>query len=74
MQTFRGHKKEASTVRWHPVHEGMFTSGGSDGSVMFWQVEWYLLHLLYHCLSCPSCTTFTCTSRLLHLLHLLQSS
>jgi len=38
MQTFRGHKKEASAVRWHPIHESMFTSGGSDGSVMFWQV------------------------------------
>jgi polyadenylation factor subunit 2 len=38
MQTFRGHKKEASAVRWHPVHENMFTSGGSDGSIMFWQV------------------------------------
>jgi len=38
MQTFRGHKKEASAVKWHPVHEGMFASGGSDGSVMFWSV------------------------------------
>ena len=38
MQTFRGHKKEASAVKWHPVHEGMFSSGGSDGSVMFWSV------------------------------------
>ena len=34
----RGHKKEASAVKWHPVHEGIFASGGSDGSVMFWQV------------------------------------
>jgi len=38
MQTFRGHKKEVSAVKWHPVHEGMFSSGGSDGSVMFWSV------------------------------------
>jgi len=38
MQTFRGHKKEASAVKWHPIHEGMFASGGSDGSVMFWNV------------------------------------
>jgi len=38
VQTFRGHKKEASAVKWHPIHEGMFASGGSDGSVMFWQV------------------------------------
>ncbi len=38
VQTFRGHKKEASTIAWHPVHEGVFASGGSDGAVMFWQV------------------------------------
>ncbi|XP_044750230.1 pre-mRNA 3' end processing protein WDR33 [Coccinella septempunctata] len=38
VQTFRGHKKEASSVAWHPVHEGLFASGGSDGSVMFWHV------------------------------------
>lgn len=38
LQTFRGHKKEASTVAWHPVHEGIFASGGSDGAIMFWSV------------------------------------
>ena len=38
LQTFRGHKKEVSTVAWHPVHEGIFASGGSDGSIMFWSV------------------------------------
>lgn len=38
VQTFRGHKKEASTLAWHPVHEGVFASGGSDGSIMFWNV------------------------------------
>lgn len=38
MQTFRGHKKEATTLAWHPIHEGLFTSGGSDGCVMFWVV------------------------------------
>lgn len=38
VQTFRGHKKEASAVSWHPVHEGVFASGGSDGSIMFWNV------------------------------------
>ncbi|KAG8182502.1 hypothetical protein JTE90_020417 [Oedothorax gibbosus] len=38
MQTFRGHKKEATTLAWHPVHEGLFSSGGSDGCVMFWNV------------------------------------
>jgi len=38
LQTFRGHKKEVSTVAWHPMHEGVFASGGSDGSIMFWHV------------------------------------
>ncbi len=38
IQTFRGHKKEASTLAWHPVHEGVFASGGSDGAIMFWNV------------------------------------
>ena len=38
MQTFRGHKKEASAVAWHPIHEGAFASGGSDGAVIFWDV------------------------------------
>lgn len=38
VQVFRGHKKEASAVAWHPVHEGLFSSGGSDGSILFWNV------------------------------------
>ncbi|XP_058823124.1 pre-mRNA 3' end processing protein WDR33 [Topomyia yanbarensis] len=37
-QIFRGHKKEASAVSWHPIHEGLFASGGSDGSILFWNV------------------------------------
>ncbi|KAF2347382.1 WD40 repeat, partial [Trinorchestia longiramus] len=38
MQVFRGHKREASTIAWHPQHEGLFASGGSDGSILFWHV------------------------------------
>ncbi|XP_054929493.1 pre-mRNA 3' end processing protein WDR33 isoform X3 [Dermacentor andersoni] len=38
MQTFRGHKKEACSLAWHPIHECLFASGGSDGAVMFWMV------------------------------------
>lgn len=38
VQVFRGHKKEASAVAWHPIHEGLFASGGSDGSILFWNV------------------------------------
>ncbi|XP_077998427.1 uncharacterized protein LOC144451462 [Glandiceps talaboti] len=38
MFTFRGHKKEATAIAWHPIHENLFTSGGSDGGILFWQV------------------------------------
>ncbi|XP_037947484.1 pre-mRNA 3' end processing protein WDR33 [Teleopsis dalmanni] len=38
VQIFRGHKREASSVSWHPTHEGLFCSGGSDGSILFWNV------------------------------------
>lgn len=38
MQIFRGHKKEACCLAWHPVHESLFASGGSDGSILFWLV------------------------------------
>ncbi|XP_077471562.1 pre-mRNA 3' end processing protein WDR33 isoform X2 [Stigmatopora argus] len=38
LQVFRGHKKEATAVAWHPIHEGLFASGGSDGSLLFWNV------------------------------------
>ncbi|XP_014293337.1 pre-mRNA 3' end processing protein WDR33 isoform X1 [Halyomorpha halys] len=38
VQVFRGHKKEASSVAWHPIHEGLFCSGGSDGAILFWHV------------------------------------
>lgn len=38
MQTFRGHKKEVNRLAWHPIHETLFTSGGSEGSILFWLV------------------------------------
>ncbi|XP_071945078.1 pre-mRNA 3' end processing protein WDR33-like [Antedon mediterranea] len=34
----RGHKKEATCVAWHPHFEDIFASGGSDGSLLYWQV------------------------------------
>lgn len=43
VQTFRGHKKEASSVAWHPSHEGLFCSGGSDGAILFWHVGYISL-------------------------------
>ncbi|XP_053201417.1 pre-mRNA 3' end processing protein WDR33-like [Panonychus citri] len=38
MQVFRGHKKEACCLTWHPIDESLFASGGSDGSILFWEV------------------------------------
>merc|ERR1719219_1564416 len=38
LQTFKGHKQEASCLAWHPAHEGMFVSGGADGGIFFWLV------------------------------------
>ncbi|KAI1718374.1 WD domain, g-beta repeat domain-containing protein [Ditylenchus destructor] len=39
MQTFRGHKKEVTSLAWHPIHEGLFVSGGGDGSLGYWLVN-----------------------------------
>ncbi|KAL7676512.1 hypothetical protein ACOME3_002765 [Neoechinorhynchus agilis] len=36
LRVFRGHKREACTLAWHPIHETLFASGGSDGSLYFW--------------------------------------
>ncbi|KAI9224971.1 WD40-repeat-containing domain protein [Blastocladiella britannica] len=38
---FRGHPKEVCSVSWHPIHESMFTSGGSDGSLLWWDASLY---------------------------------
>lgn len=38
LQTFRGHKKEACSLAWHPVHESLFASGGSVGDIVYWMV------------------------------------
>jgi len=39
VQTFRGHKREVTSLAWHPVHEGLFVSGGGDGSLGYWLVN-----------------------------------
>lgn len=36
LQSFKGHKKEVNCVKWHPVHEDLFVSGGADGSIYYW--------------------------------------
>lgn len=36
VQTFKGHKKEVSSIAWHPFHENLFCSGDSNGDILFW--------------------------------------
>ena len=31
-----------AAIAWHPIHENLFVSGGSDGGILFWQVGWVL--------------------------------
>ncbi|CAG8500749.1 2291_t:CDS:10 [Diversispora eburnea] len=41
LQTFRGHNKEVcfpTAVSWHPFHERLLATGGSDGCLMYWIV------------------------------------
>ncbi|CAG8690228.1 26075_t:CDS:10 [Dentiscutata erythropus] len=41
LQTFRGHNKEVcfpTAISWHPFHERLLSTGGSDGCLMFWIV------------------------------------
>jgi len=33
-----GHDEDVQSVAWHPVHERLFSSGGSKGSLAFWTV------------------------------------
>lgn len=39
MKTYRAHKKEVISLAWHPIHEGLFVSGGGDGSIVYWMVD-----------------------------------
>ncbi|CDH93484.2 pre-mRNA 3' end processing protein pfs-2 [Caenorhabditis elegans] len=39
MRTYRAHKKEVISLAWHPIHEGLFVSGGGDGSIVYWMVD-----------------------------------
>ena len=36
--SFRGHGKDVTSMAWHPQHEGLFVSGGWDGTLLFWHV------------------------------------
>ena len=28
-----------SALAWHPIHEGLFVTGGGDGSIAYWLVD-----------------------------------
>jgi polyadenylation factor subunit 2 len=38
LQILRGHPKEVCSLAWHPIHERLLVTGGSEGSVFFWLV------------------------------------
>ena len=38
LENFRGHAKEITSLVWHPHHETLLTSGGFDGTIMYWIV------------------------------------
>ncbi|KXJ05123.1 pre-mRNA 3' end processing protein WDR33, partial [Exaiptasia diaphana] len=56
LQSFRGHKREATAIAWHPIHESLFASGGVEKDVgnmesahdgMVWSLAWHPLgHIL----------------------------
>lgn len=39
VQNFTGHEKEVCTVAWHPMHHDHLVSGGSDGSLQYWNLD-----------------------------------
>eukprot|EP01001_Neometanema_parovale_P006925 NODE_3259_length_1250_cov_153.883762_g3094_i0.p1 GENE.NODE_3259_length_1250_cov_153.883762_g3094_i0~~NODE_3259_length_1250_cov_153.883762_g3094_i0.p1 ORF type:complete len:355 (-),score=42.72 NODE_3259_length_1250_cov_153.883762_g3094_i0:130-1194(-) len=36
--SFEGHKKDVTSIDWHPVQPDLFASGCADGSLMYWLV------------------------------------
>jgi polyadenylation factor subunit 2 len=38
MFTFKGHRKEVTSISWHPWHEKLFVSGSYEGGILFWLV------------------------------------
>jgi len=43
VQTFRGHKKEITSMEWHPIYETLFVSGSFDGTLKYW-ITRYRMH------------------------------
>ena len=36
LRLFKAHKKDVTSLAWHPVHTELFASGGHDGAIHFW--------------------------------------
>lgn len=39
VQDFRGHAKDVCSVTFHPLHNSYLVSGGSDGSILHWNMD-----------------------------------
>jgi WD40 repeat protein len=39
LMTLRGHRKEITSLAWHPVHETLLASGDREGVLMYWITE-----------------------------------
>ena len=37
-----------AVLAWHPVHETLFASGGSDGAILFWEVGYVIFTYVYY--------------------------
>jgi polyadenylation factor subunit 2 len=33
---FKGHKREVSSLAWHPQHAELFATGAQDGALLYW--------------------------------------
>lgn len=48
-----------TAVAWHPIHEGLFVSGGSDGAVMFWNMGLVYIYLIIYRVGINVRTTYS---------------
>ena len=36
--SLKGHHKEVTSIAWHPIYETVFSSGGMDGTLIYWNI------------------------------------
>ncbi|KAL7409880.1 WD40-repeat-containing domain protein [Mrakia frigida] len=39
LETFKGHKKDVTSLAWHPIHHDVLSSGDFGGSLIHWQMD-----------------------------------